>query len=60
MSVASTTGDEVGGGGKCASRARRYHDQICKDIGVSHRRKGNPLAELFMAYNANDYKDLFK
>ena len=60
MSVASTTGNEVGGVNKCASCVCRYHDQICKDIGVPHRRKGNPLAELFMPYNADDYKDLFK
>ena len=38
----------------------KYHDSICKDIGVPHRRKGNPLAELFMPYTAADYATLFK
>lgn len=37
----------------------KYHDLICKDIGVPHRRKGNPLAELFMPYCAADYTALF-
>ena len=38
----------------------KYHDQLCKDMGVSHRRKGmNPLAEAFAPYCARDYEDLF-
>lgn len=39
----------------------KYHDTICKDLGVPHRRKGwNLVAEAFVPYNATDYRDLFK
>merc|ERR1712136_627037 len=38
----------------------KYHDQLCKDVGVPHRRKGNPLAEMFMPLTARDYAVLFK
>lgn len=38
-----------------------YHDQLLRDIGVSHRRKGfNFLAEVFAPYTARDYEALFK
>merc|ERR1719188_1464594 len=37
-----------------------YHDQLCKDMGVNHRRKGwNLLAEAFAPYSAGDYAGLF-
>ena len=32
-----------------------YHDALLRDMGVPHRRKGNPLAELFMPYRPRDY-----
>lgn len=39
----------------------KYHDRICKDIGVPHRRKGmNILAEAFAPYSARDYEALFE
>lgn len=39
----------------------KYHDQLCKDMGVPTRRKGkNILAEIFAPYNARDYSELFK
>eukprot|EP00931_Biecheleriopsis_adriatica_P043702 TRINITY_DN2496_c0_g1_i8.p1 TRINITY_DN2496_c0_g1~~TRINITY_DN2496_c0_g1_i8.p1 ORF type:complete len:585 (-),score=130.75 TRINITY_DN2496_c0_g1_i8:352-2043(-) len=38
----------------------KYHDQLCKDMGVKHRRKGwNLLAEIFAPYSAADYAGLF-
>jgi len=37
----------------------KYHDTLCKDMGVAHKRKGNPLSELFMPYTAADYKSIF-
>jgi len=38
----------------------KYHDQLCKDMGVSHWRKGwNLLAEIFSPYSAADYAGLF-
>jgi len=38
----------------------KYHDRLCKDMGVAHRRKGgNLLAEAFAPYTADDYKGLF-
>ena len=38
----------------------RYHDQLVKDMGEPHLRKGrNKLAEIFQPYCAADYKDLF-
>ena len=37
----------------------KYHDQLCKDMKVSHRRKSNPISEVFSPYTARDYKDLF-
>jgi len=38
----------------------KYHDQLCKDMGTPHRRKGmNILAELFAPYSARDYEALF-
>merc|ERR1712146_525246 len=37
----------------------KYHDQLCKDMRVPHQRKGNPLAEVLMPYNARDYAELF-
>lgn len=37
-----------------------YHDNLCKDMQVKHKRKGyNILAEMFVPYSAADYKDLF-
>lgn len=39
----------------------KYHDQLCKDMGVAHRRKGwNFLAEAFAPYSARDYEALFE
>lgn len=39
----------------------KYHDNLCKDMQVPHRRKGfNFLAEIFVPYSAADYKDLFE
>lgn len=38
----------------------KYHDQLCKDMGVNHKRKGwNLLAEIFAPYSAADYVGLF-
>merc|ERR1712050_774787 len=38
----------------------KYHDQLCKDMGVNHRHKGwNLLAEIFAPYSAADYAGLF-
>jgi len=38
----------------------KYHDQLCKDMGKPHRRKGmNILAEVFAPYSARDYEELF-
>merc|ERR1712151_1172595 len=38
----------------------KYHDQLCKDMGVNHKRKGwNLLAEAFAPYSAADYAGLF-
>merc|ERR1712151_802587 len=38
----------------------KYHDQLCKDMGVNHKRKGwNILAEAFAPYSAADYTGLF-
>merc|ERR1712039_26029 len=38
----------------------KYHDQLCKDMGVNHKRKGwNLLAEVFAPYSAADYASLF-
>ncbi len=38
----------------------KYHDQLVKDMGEPHLRKGrNKLAEIFQPYCAADYKDLF-
>ena len=38
-----------------------YHDQLLRDMGESHRRKGlNFLAEVFAPYSARDYEGLFK
>merc|ERR1712224_238812 len=37
-----------------------YHDNLCKDMQVRHKRKGgNFVAEIFVPYSAADYKDLF-
>merc|ERR1712019_134141 len=37
-----------------------YHDQLCRDMGVSPLRKGwNLLAEVFAPYSAADYVGLF-
>merc|ERR1711972_1146665 len=39
----------------------KYHDQLCKDMGVNHRRKGyNVFAECFAPYSAADYAGLFE
>ena len=35
-----------------------YHDTLLKDLGVPHRRKGNPLSELFMPYRPRDYNGI--
>jgi dimethylaniline monooxygenase (N-oxide forming) len=38
----------------------KYHDVLVKDMGEPHRRKGaNFLAEVFVPYQAADYKSLF-
>ena len=38
----------------------KYHDQLIKDMGEPHLRKGvNKLAEVFQPYSAADYKSLF-
>merc|ERR1712151_214569 len=38
----------------------KYHDQLCEDMGVNHKRKGwNLLAEAFAPYSAADYTGLF-
>jgi len=38
----------------------KYHDNLCRDMQVPHRRKGfNLLAEIFVPYSAADYVDLF-
>merc|ERR1712181_17364 len=37
-----------------------YHDQLCKDMAVNHKRKGwNFVSELFAPYAALDYRSLF-
>jgi cation diffusion facilitator CzcD-associated flavoprotein CzcO len=39
----------------------KYHDQLCKDMGIPHRRKGmNIIAEVFAPYSARDYEKLFE
>merc|ERR1712190_677058 len=39
----------------------KYHDQLCKDMGVNHKRKGcNKFAECFAPYYAADYAGLFE
>lgn len=39
----------------------KYHDQLCKDMGVKHKRKGwNILGECFAPYSAADYRGLFR
>merc|ERR1712087_993049 len=39
----------------------KYHDRLCKDMGVKHKRKGwNILGECFAPYTAADYRGLFK
>eukprot|EP00931_Biecheleriopsis_adriatica_P031435 TRINITY_DN18437_c0_g1_i1.p1 TRINITY_DN18437_c0_g1~~TRINITY_DN18437_c0_g1_i1.p1 ORF type:complete len:628 (+),score=139.60 TRINITY_DN18437_c0_g1_i1:87-1970(+) len=39
----------------------KYHDNLVKDMGENHKRKGwNILGECFAPYSAADYKDLFK
>merc|ERR1712217_212559 len=39
----------------------KYHDRLCKDIGVKHKRKGwNILGECFAPYTAADYRGLFQ
>ena len=35
-----------------------YHDRLLKDMGLPHRRKSNPLSELFMPYQAGDYDNV--
>jgi dimethylaniline monooxygenase (N-oxide forming) len=37
----------------------KYHDNLCKDMGVPYKRKGCCLPEVFAPYTAADYKDLF-
>merc|ERR1712060_785676 len=38
----------------------QYHDQLVKDMGFNHKRKGwNLLAEVFAPYSAADYAGLF-
>lgn len=38
----------------------KYHDQLCKDMKVEHKRKGwNFLGECFAPYLAADYRSLF-
>ena len=35
-----------------------YHDELLGDLQISHKRKRNPIAELFGAYLPRDYKDI--
>merc|ERR1712084_105056 len=38
----------------------KYHDMLCQDMGVAHKRKGlNVAAEVFAPYTADDYAELF-
>lgn len=38
----------------------KYHDRLCQDMGVCHRRKGvNVVGEVFAPYCAADYASLF-
>mmetsp|Transcript_101211 Transcript_101211/g.283725 ORF Transcript_101211/g.283725 Transcript_101211/m.283725 type:complete len:119 (-) Transcript_101211:405-761(-) len=51
----------------CSARAAlwqlhmmKYHDTLCQDMGVAHKRKGlNVVSEVFAPYSAEDYADLF-
>lgn len=38
----------------------KYHDQLLVDMGLSPKRKSNPLSEIFVPYCARDYDDLFQ
>merc|ERR1712217_158598 len=39
----------------------KYHGQLCKDMGVNHKRQGwNKFAECFAPYSAADYAGLFE
>jgi len=38
----------------------KYHDELMRDMGLSHKRKSNPISEIFVPYCARDYEDLFK
>merc|ERR1711866_19991 len=39
----------------------KYHDQLCKDMGVSHKRKRwNIFGECFAPYTAADYRSIFQ
>merc|ERR1712151_951178 len=39
----------------------KYHDRLCKDMEVMHKRKGwNVLGECFAPYTAADYRGLFQ
>jgi len=39
----------------------KYHDRLCKDMGVKHKRKGwNIFGECFAPYTAADYRSLFQ
>jgi len=38
----------------------KYHEQLLVDMGLSPKRKSNPISELFVPYCARDYDDLFK
>jgi len=38
----------------------KYHDSLCMDMGVPHKRKGlNVVSEVFAPYTAADYAELF-
>jgi dimethylaniline monooxygenase (N-oxide forming) len=38
----------------------KYHDMLVGDMGESHRRKCDPVSEVFMPYTARDYAKLFE
>lgn len=42
------------------TRFHQYVDVLLRELGLSPWRKGNPLAELLVAYNAADYDGLFE
>lgn len=43
-----------------STRHQQYLDILLKELGVSPYRKSNPLAELFVRYQASDYRGVFE